>query len=197
MAEVLCAVAGAPRRTPRHAQRPSRTPILSEDVGRLHPRHLIGDQVVGLCMEAAAGKYLFPCVARAVAELQERLAAARAPSHLRRRQQGRCCGGVQACEVEVEVSYAPLYGRSSHRSGPVLCGSQFGRNELEFQTHRNISDAAEEEMFLDGCQASIAVVIAYPTHPIKAEMDEFALGTAHTLCSGPWTGQDTPWISHT
>ncbi|KAL1948847.1 hypothetical protein VTO73DRAFT_10653 [Trametes versicolor] len=75
--------------------------------------------------------------------------------------------------------------------------SPFGRNELEFQTHRNISDAAEEEIFLDGCQASIAVVIAYPTRPIKAEVDEFALGTAHTLCSGPWAGRDTLWISHT
>lgn len=99
--------------------------------------------------------------------------------------------------MEVEVSCAPLHERSSYRSGPVPCDSPFGRNELEFQTHRNISDAAEEEMFLDGCQASIAVVIAYPTRPIKAEVDEFALGTAHTLCSGPWGSRDIPWISHT
>ncbi len=99
--------------------------------------------------------------------------------------------------MEVEVSRTPPCGRSSYRSGLILCDSPLSRGELEFQTHRNISDAAEEEMFLDGCQASIAVVIAYPTRPIKAEMDEFALGTAHTLCSGPWAGRDTPWISHT
>ncbi|KAI0628522.1 hypothetical protein C8Q77DRAFT_350092 [Trametes polyzona] len=75
--------------------------------------------------------------------------------------------------------------------------SPFRRDRAAFQAKRNISDAVEDGLDLDGRHASIAVVIAYPFCPITTELGEFALGTAHMSCCEPCEGRNTPWISHT
>ncbi|KAI0331720.1 hypothetical protein GY45DRAFT_1345110 [Cubamyces sp. BRFM 1775] len=57
-------------------------------------------------------------------------------------------------------------------------------NEPAFQTRTaSHSDTVGDGTTLDGCQAAIAMVIAYPSRAIKSELGEFALGIAHMLCS--------------
>ncbi|KAH9888076.1 hypothetical protein C8Q73DRAFT_712056 [Cubamyces lactineus] len=67
-------------------------------------------------------------------------------------------------------------------------------NEPAFQTHTaSKSDAAQDGTALDGCQAAIAMVIAYPSRAIKSDLGEFALGIAHMLCSDSDGGAGDAW----
>ncbi|KAI0761278.1 hypothetical protein BD413DRAFT_591226 [Trametes elegans] len=64
-----------------------------------------------------------------------------------------------------------------------------------FQARKTTPDAEEGGTSWERCvcQATVAVVIAYPSRPIKGQLGELALGTAHTSCCGPIAGRDNPW----
>ncbi|KAH9852340.1 hypothetical protein C2E23DRAFT_197474 [Lenzites betulinus] len=61
--------------------------------------------------------------------------------------------------------------------------SSFRRERRAFQTHHMNTSDADEDLHLDGCQASIAVVIVYPSCTIKGELSEFSIGTANMPCT--------------
>ncbi|KAI0676248.1 hypothetical protein C8Q78DRAFT_6684 [Trametes maxima] len=63
------------------------------------------------------------------------------------------------------------------------------RHQPMFQAHTDKSETPENGITLQGCHSSIAVVIAYPSRPLKAEEREVALGIAHTRCCPQHDGQ--------
>ncbi|KAI0641507.1 hypothetical protein C8Q79DRAFT_315196 [Trametes meyenii] len=101
------------------------------------------------------------------------------------------CAWEQLCPLALRVTSAPVDGTTSDTSRPKKWKLRpFRRHRPAFQAHTDESNCLEDGITLQGCHSSIAVVIAYPSRPIKAEEKEVALGIAHALCHSPHGGQD-------